>query len=444
MLTTNLCFSIDWALQWRRIDLPTSTSLQPVTSSYSTMVLGGDGTDVDVRQLLAVRRSRKGVITKFLGNTECEMAERDVDAVRDRLQKLKEAFRDLEASHDLYHETLTEDADIDTSEQWFRTVQNDYKRGVDFAHQWLDSMTVPNIASASAAATAATVSAPVTHKSNDSDTVNADTLHQDLVNVLNVPRLEIDKFSGDPMQYQTFMNAFDDLVDSHISEGRVKLTRLLQYTDGPAKLAIQNCALVSGEKGYRRARWDFAHQWLDSMTVPNIASASAAATAATVSAPVTHKSNDSDTVNADTLHQDLVNVLNVPPLEIDKFSGDPMQYQTFMNAFDDLVDSHISEGRVKLTRLLQYTDGPAKLAIQNCALVSGEKGYRRARWDFAHQWLDSMTVPNIASASAAATAATVSAPVTHKSNDSDTVNADTLHQDLVNVLNVPPLEIDKF
>ena len=50
-----------------------------------------------------------------------------------------------------------------------------------------------------------------------------------------------------------------------------------------------------------------------------------------------------------------------------------------MNAFEDLVDSHISEGRVKLTRLLQYTDGPAKLAIQNCALVSGEKGYRRAR-----------------------------------------------------------------
>ena len=185
---------------------------------------------------------------------ECEMAERDVDAVRDRLQNLKEAFRDLEASHDLYHETLTEDADIDASEQRFRTVQNDYKRGVNFAHQWLDSVTVPNIASASAAATAATVSVPVTHKSNDSDTVNVDTLHQDLVNVLNVPRLEIDKFSGDPLQYQTFMNAFDDLVDSHISEGRVKLTRLLQYTDGPAKLAIQNCALVSGEKGYRRAR----------------------------------------------------------------------------------------------------------------------------------------------------------------------------------------------
>ena len=214
------------------------------------MVLGGNGTDVDVRQLLAVRRSRKGVITKFPGNMECEMAERDVDAVRDRLQKLKEAFRDLEASHDLYHKTLSEDADINASEQWFRTVQNYYKRCVDFAHQWLDSMTVSDIASASAAATAATV----THNSNDSDTVNVDTLHQDLINVLNISRLEFDKFSGDPLQYQTFMNAFDDLVDSHISEGRVKLTRLLQYTDGPAKLAIQNCALVSGEKGYRRAR----------------------------------------------------------------------------------------------------------------------------------------------------------------------------------------------
>ena len=98
--------------------------------------------------------------------------------------------------------TLAEDVDIDASEQLFRNVQNDYKKGVDFAHQWLDFMTVPDPSSAPAAAKNC--------EDNDSDTVNAQTLYQDLIIVLNVPRLETDKFSGDPLRYQTFMDAFDE------------------------------------------------------------------------------------------------------------------------------------------------------------------------------------------------------------------------------------------
>ena len=37
------------------------------------------------------------------------------------------------------------------------------------------------------------------------------------------------------------------------------------------------------------------------------------------------------------------------------------------------------DGRVKLTRLLQYTSGSAKAAIRNRPLIGGESGYSQAR-----------------------------------------------------------------
>ena len=76
----------------------------------------------------------------------------------------------------------------------------------------------------------------------------------DLLKLIEVPKVEIDVFSGDPLHYQTFMAIFREAVDGKISDGQTKLTRLLQYTEGAAKAAIRNCALIGGERGYRQAQ----------------------------------------------------------------------------------------------------------------------------------------------------------------------------------------------
>ena len=47
--------------------------------------------------------------------------------------------------------------------------------------------------------------------------------------------------------------------------------------------------------------------------------------------------------------------------------------------FDEVGDSTVMDGQVKLTRLLQYTCGSAKAAIRNCSLIGGESGYSQAR-----------------------------------------------------------------
>ena len=64
----------------------------------------------------------------------------------------------------------------------------------------------------------------------------------ELIDMLSIPKLELDKFDGNPLEYHSFINVFDENVGNKTSDDRVKFTRLLQYTTGSAKAAIRNCS----------------------------------------------------------------------------------------------------------------------------------------------------------------------------------------------------------
>ena len=75
-----------------------------------------------------------------------------------------------------------------------------------------------------------------------------------LIGVLQAPKVDLPTFKGDPMQYHTFMRAFDDNVGRTISDPSSKLARLMQLCTGEAARVIQGCTLMSPERGYVRAR----------------------------------------------------------------------------------------------------------------------------------------------------------------------------------------------
>ena len=75
----------------------------------------------------------------------------------------------------------------------------------------------------------------------------------DVINVLSIPKVELEVYSGNPSHYSSFMAVFDESVASKVTDDQQRLTRLLQYTSGPAKAAIRNCALIGGSKGYDQA-----------------------------------------------------------------------------------------------------------------------------------------------------------------------------------------------
>ena len=70
----------------------------------------------------------------------------------------------------------------------------------------------------------------------------------------------------------------------------------------------------------------------------------------------------------------IVTKSSLSPLDVVKFSGNPCEYFRFKSRFDEMVDTqNISEAQ-KMSRLLQFLDGPARSAVAGFEGVPGGLG----------------------------------------------------------------------
>ena len=215
----------------------------------------------DREQLKTQRRQGKGVITRHLRTINRLINEDKVEQVREQLDKLRSAFDNLEEIHSKYHELLVDDADLVASDEWFDEVDDSYNEGIKITRQWLrvqDELKLNVSTSSTSSGTNTTSPSGSIGTVTQGGTVGSASQVQtnvDIVTALNMPRVEIDVFSGNPLEYQSFMAVFNDSVDSQPIKDRMKLTRLLQYTSGAAKSAIRNCALIKdGTDAYTKAK----------------------------------------------------------------------------------------------------------------------------------------------------------------------------------------------
>ena len=135
----------------------------------------------------------------------------------------KQAFESFEHAHDSFHRTIDSDTEIKDSEEYFATVEDDYVMAVTTAKKWL-------------------AQARETDKTNE------------LLDILSLPKVDIEQFNGDPLKYNEFISIFDETVHNKSIDDSLKLTRLSQFTNGEAKDAIRHCSLIGGTAGYRKAR----------------------------------------------------------------------------------------------------------------------------------------------------------------------------------------------
>ena len=151
----------------------------------------------------------------------------------------------------LYINSLTtlSDDELLQNEPWLSEVQGNYTAGVRAARQWLKGN--GQLVSVDVKPTVKCDIPPPPCGPVKSD-------NTELIDMLSIPKLELDKFDGNPLEYHSFINVFDENVGNKTSDDRVKLTRLLQYTTRSAKAAIRNCTLISGSAGYKQAR-DILH-----------------------------------------------------------------------------------------------------------------------------------------------------------------------------------------
>lgn len=71
---------------------------------------------------------------------------------------------------------------------------------------------------------------------------------------LSLPRIEMTVFSGDPADYNEFVTAFENIVESKTASSSAKLYYLVQFTSGDVQDLMKGCLTMKSDEGYARAR----------------------------------------------------------------------------------------------------------------------------------------------------------------------------------------------
>jgi hypothetical protein len=97
-----------------------------------------------------------------------------------------------------------------------------------------------------------------------------------LIGVLQAPKVDLPKFSGEPLEYHPFIRAFEENVEKTLHDDGARLARLIQLCTGEAARVIRCCSLLPSKQGYLKARrllkerfgdnFVIAELWVDRLT----------------------------------------------------------------------------------------------------------------------------------------------------------------------------------
>ena len=69
----------------------------------------------------------------------------------------------------------------------------------------------------------------------------------------------------------------------------------------------------------------------------------------------------------------------LPPLMLSNFSGNPIEYNTFIRGFEAQIERRLSSNDMHLRYLEQYLESEPKDLIKGCLHVDANKGYLEAK-----------------------------------------------------------------
>ena len=206
--------------------------------------------EVDLTALKKTQATCKGVVTRHLNSLSRHVTDEDGAAVQERLGKLKDSFDRFEEAHNAYHVALINDTEIENSVQYFYEVESKYIDIVTKAKGWLRAVGVtPNRVSSSDSSQVNSIYGADVSSTGGTNKISPG----ELTNLINLPKLDFQKFSGDPLEYHTFITIFEESVKA-VKDKKSKLTRLLQCTSGKARDSIKSCILMAEGEGYDAAR----------------------------------------------------------------------------------------------------------------------------------------------------------------------------------------------
>ena len=173
--------------------------------------------------VIEVRSHKQAAVSKLISKLVRHVTQAKVGEVKTTITKLNSAFDEYETAHEEVLASIIENqTKCDSEDKEFIQMEMNYVESLKAANKFLKDDT-PRIST-------------------------------DIAYLLNIPKVEIHSFDGTPSRYLSFVAIFDETVGKTSIDGQSKLTRLLQYTTGQARAAIDCCALIGGTEGYKEAR----------------------------------------------------------------------------------------------------------------------------------------------------------------------------------------------
>ena len=84
----------------------------------------------------------------------------------------------------------------------------------------------------------------------------------------------------------------------------------------------------------------------------------------------------------------------LPPLMLSEFSGDPIEYNTFIRGFESQIERRLSSNDTRLRYLVQYLESEPKDLIKGCLHVDANKGYFEAKRLLQEKYGDPYKISN--------------------------------------------------
>ena len=184
----------------------------------------------DLKRSLSVR---KDALMKAYGDLSVLVAEDDLDGVVSERERMKTLYLSFRETYNSHHNTLNEDTDIQASDAYFMDVQRQYAAQQMAAKAALKDMLPQK---------------PLKQELNgESESFKT------LGHLINLPPLELKRFSGDPDEFDDFVTTFNEVIGNVISDPAAKLIRLKSQVTGIASDSIKMCRTDTGADGYARA-----------------------------------------------------------------------------------------------------------------------------------------------------------------------------------------------
>ena len=95
--------------------------------------------------------------------------------------------------------------------------------------------------------------------------------------------------------------------------------------------------------------------------------------------PKTHQQrNVHNPLDMEILYK-LLSLQSAPDVDIDVFSGDPLEFAYFMATFSEVVEKKVEDQMGRLIRLIKYTAREPKELIKNCIQLPSNSCYNEAK-----------------------------------------------------------------